>query len=172
MKVNTAKTEIVIFNKKEEILHQIPFADAVVKSQLHMKVSGVVCDHKLTWEKHVRQTVAKSSAKLSVLQKLRKFYTQKQFIQILTSQFFSNLYYCSQAWLRSATSKKLGKLVSSVHYRALRVSLNEFRPKTNREKIDLLCKRASPKQWSTYSISSIVINCIHNEKPTILVSFI
>ena len=94
----------------------------------------------------------------------------KQFIQILTSQFFSTLYYCLQAWL-ATTSAKLWKIISSIHYRALRVALNEYRP-TNREKIDLLCKRASPKQWSKYCIASLLINCIQNEKPTLLVSFI
>ncbi len=172
MKVNTSKTEIVFFSKKEEIVCEVPFADTLVKTQPFMKVLGVVFDYRLTWEKHVRQVVAKSSAKLSVLQKLRRFYTRKQFIQILTSQFFSTLYYCSQAWLTSTTHVKLWKIVNSIHYRALRVALHEYRPKTNREKIDLLCGRASPKQWSKYCIASLVINCLQNGKPTLLVSFI
>jgi hypothetical protein len=90
MKVNTSKTEVVIFNKKEDIIHEIPLADTTVTSQLNMKVLGVgvTFDQKLTWEKHIRQTVAKSSAKLSVLQNSENFTCKNnsyKFLQVNSS---------------------------------------------------------------------------------------
>jgi hypothetical protein len=172
MKINTTKTEVVFFNKKQEIITDVKFAGVIVKSQPTLKALGVTFDYKLSWETHIRQTAAKANRKLSVLQKIRKFFTQKQFLQILTSQFFSVLFYCSQAWLTSATKRTYWSLINSVHYRALRVAMREFRPKTNREKIDVICQRASPKQWSKYAIASSVIKCISNGQPVLLVEFI
>jgi hypothetical protein len=67
MKVNTSKTEIMFFTKKEEIICEVPFADTFIKSKPYMKVLGIIFDYKLTREKHIHQTVTKSSAKLSVL---------------------------------------------------------------------------------------------------------
>jgi hypothetical protein len=50
--------------------------------------------------------------------------------------------------------------------------MREFRPKTNREKLDVICQWASLKQWSKYTIASTVTKCIQNEQPNILFNFI
>ncbi len=109
-----------------------------------------------------------SSWKLTVLQKIRHKFTQKQFLQILTSQFFSKLYYGSQIWLTSATQRNLWTRVNSLHYRALRIAICDFKGRINREKIDVLSSRASPKQWSKYAMAAIVIKTIRDKQPTTL----
>ncbi len=83
--------------------------------------------------------------------------------KILTSEFFSKLYYCSQVWLTSSTISKLWKLVNSLHYRAVRI---DFKGKINRENLDVLASRASPRQWSKYPISSMVINILRDSQPS------
>jgi hypothetical protein len=63
--------------------------------------------------------------------------------------------------------------VCSVHYRALRVSVQNYKGRINCEKLEMMCQRASPKQWSKYAISTIVIKCLHPliKQPTKLVNF-
>lgn len=147
-------------------------ASTTVKSQETMKILGITFDYKLSWEQHIRQTVAKANSKLSVLRKIRKNFTKDQFLKVLTAQYFSILYYGSPVWLTSSTKKSLWKLVHSAHYKALRVAVHDIKARMNREKLDILCQRASPKQWSKYAIASIVIKCLTSNKPTNLVNFL
>jgi hypothetical protein len=86
-------------------------------------------------------------------------------MQILTSQFFSKLYYCSQVWLTSTTKRKLWNSINSIHYRAVRVAVRDFKRRVNREKLDLICSHASPKQWSKYAISNTIIKIIRDGIP-------
>jgi len=60
-----------------------------------MKVLGVIFDDRLTWENHIRHTIAKCGSKLSVLRKIRRKFTFEDFQKLITSQYFSQLYYCS-----------------------------------------------------------------------------
>ena len=81
----------------------------------------------------------------------------------------SVIFYCSDVWLTSSTSRKLWTVINSIHYKALRISVHDHRQRINREKLDIMCQRANPKQWSKYSSSSLVIKCLQRKEPAFLV---
>jgi hypothetical protein len=166
MKVNQDKTEVMVFTKKGQIVDNFDIAGSIVKSGTKLKALGVLFDNNLTWQTHVESNIKSSSWKLAVLRKIRNKFTFKQFTQILTSQFFSKLFYCSQVWLTSATKRKLWNSVNSIHYRAVRVAVHDHKRRINREKLDIKCARASPKQWSKYAISNTVIKVLRDGLPS------
>ena len=52
------------------------------------------------------------------------------------------------------------------HYKDIRIAVQDYKSRINREKLDALSKRATPKQWSMYSTASLVIKTLWDKKPT------
>ncbi len=50
--------------------------------------------------------------------------------------------------------------------------MHDYKNRINREKLDIECQRASPKQWSKYAIATVVIKCLKAKEPTILYGII
>jgi len=88
-----------------------------------MKVLGVIFDAHLKWESHVTGAIKKCTSKLSVLRKLRPKFMRENFLQIITSQFYSQLYSCCSIWLSSETRWNLKRIIDS----ALRIAMNDFK---------------------------------------------
>jgi len=128
-----------------------------------MKVLGVYVDSKLTWEKHVRHTLSKCNSKLSVLWKLRRNFKTEQLKCIITTQYFSQLYFCSKVWLSQSTGANSRNLIRLAHYKALRVLLFDFEKKKSRSDQNKLSKRATPAEWSHYTQANLVIKCLNSQ---------
>jgi hypothetical protein len=168
MVVNEAKSEIVVFSRKGQSIMEFDIAGATVSSKASMKVLGTIFDCNLSWEAHIRQNVQTSTWKLSVLRRIRKSFTKEQFLRILTAQYFSKLYYCAPVWLTSNTKKSLWALITRAHYKAVRIAACDYRSRINREKLDILCSRAPPKQWSKYSTATLVMKIVRDKRPITL----
>jgi len=165
MVVNEAKSEVVIFSRKKICKSDLNIAGTTITSKRSMKVLGTIFDGCLSWEDHIKQNVKTCTWKLSVLRRLRRSFTKQQFLRILTAQYFSKLYYCSQVWLTVNTKKSLWNLVNSPHYKAVRIAACDFRSRVNREKLDIICMRAPPKQWAKYAQASLVIKILRDKLP-------
>ncbi len=156
----------------EPISIDVEIAVSIIHSKPSMKVLGIVFDHKLSWEENIWSTIKKYNAKLSVLRKIRKYFDTGSYKKILTTQFYSLLCYCAPVWLTPSTKKSLWKLVDSCHYRGLRSAVYDFKNRINREKLEVLCRRASPKQWAKYAMATVVIKCLKTGEPSMLRFFI
>jgi len=144
MVVNTSKSEVVIFSKKP-IITDVIIGDALVKTKTDMKVLGIIFDAQLKWETHVKMVLSKCNSKLSMLRKIRGKFKMHQFLKIITTQFFSHLYFCSTVWLSSETRWNLKKLINTAHYKALRITLRDNKNIINRDRINKMTKRCTPK---------------------------
>ncbi len=150
----------------------VDLAGVVIESQEKMKVLGVIFDNNLRWNAQVKQSVAMTNSKISVMRKFRSQYTMDQFSQKVTLQIFSSLYYCSSVWMTSNTLQPLWKLINSAHYKVIRILAGDFKGKINREKLDQWSKRASPKQGSKYAKASTVIKILKHRKPINLYNYL
>jgi hypothetical protein len=133
-----------------------------------MNVLGIIFDGNLSWKPQVDAVIKKSSWKLFVLRPIRNKFTLPQFAQILTSQFYSQFYYCSPVWLTMNTSRPLWNRTTSMHYREIRIAARNYKTVMNREKLDIICQRAPPKQWAKYAISSLVLKILRSKMPILL----
>jgi len=163
MKVNIKKSEVVIFSKQHTPPRDVNLGDEKVLSKDNMKVLGVYFDSKLKWEKHIRHTIAKCNSKLSVLRKIRRKFNKEQFSKIITSQYYSVLYYCSELWFNHTTKANLRNLVRTAHYKALRILVYDFDSQKTKSELTKTCKRATPTEWSKYTQASFVIKCLNTD---------
>jgi len=56
-------------------------------------------------------------------------------------------------------------MINSAHYKALRISINDFINRTSRETLNIKLKRATPSDWSNYITASLVIKIMRDKIP-------
>jgi len=152
---------VVIFTKNKEVTRtHITIGDINIETKSDMKVLGVIFDNHLRWEAQVKSIVSKCRSKLSALKRIRNKFSMDQFLKILTSQYFSQLYYCAPLWLNSETRWNLKRIINSAHYKGLRIATRNFKTKKSRPQLDKECKRATPTQWGCYAVASLVIKTL------------
>jgi len=164
MVVNTKKTELVVFNKKPLESIMLNCLGEVLESKKLMKVLGVIFEETLSWQPHIDKTVKKMNSITHGLKFLWKRLTKDQFIKATTSQYYGMLYYGSQVWLGDHTPKGSLKRHTSLHYRLLRIAVNDWKQCISRSSLDKI-GRAKPSVWAKYSVSSIVIKIMTTEQP-------
>jgi len=83
--------------------------------------------------------------------------------KVLTTHYFGMVYYASQVWLNELTTSRQWKLINSLHYKALRTVIGDFRNQTSRNVLNRILKRATPSQWMLYSNAKIAISLFTDE---------
>ena len=86
-----------------------------------MKVLGIVFDTDLSWSPQVTSTIQKTNRTLFGLKKIRRFLTAEQAKTVVTSFYFTSLYYGMEVWNHRYLAFGLKQKLKSAHYRALRV---------------------------------------------------
>jgi len=96
---------------------------------------------------------------------IRNKLTEKQATTIVTAQIFSILYYACCVWLTPSLNKKILGTVESLHYRALRLIIRDYRQKISREVITRRTKRLPPYKWSKFALASLYLNMYGRKEP-------
>ena len=126
--------------------------DKFLISQNTMNVLEVIFDTKLQWAPHVAHCVSRSLNALNAIKLIKKFFNNKELLQLKTSNFYSTLYYKSEIWhLPSLKVSLKGKLMS-VSAKALKVCMYYPDPMISLENIHLLNKRATPNAMMKYNL--------------------
>jgi len=66
----------------------------------------------------------------------------------------SLLYYASMVWLTPSLSRKNWSLVESIHYKALRLVVKDYKQRMSRVMIDRVTKRLPPALWMKFNAAS------------------
>ena len=98
LKVNESKTEMCLFHRKDYPPAFITLNNQVLASKPQMNVLGVTFDSKLNWQTHIANTLSKSKQALYAINLIRKFLTKSELLQVITSNYYSILYYNSEIW--------------------------------------------------------------------------
>jgi len=164
MVVNKAKTELVIFNRKDPIEMKLKNGITSIKS---IKALGVTLTYNLCWDEHISNMVSKTSKIISAIRYLRRWITQDAALQVVTSQYFGTCYYASPVWLNDQISHHSWKRLNSQHYRAIRAAVKDVKRRIPRVMLNIISKRATPRQWADYSIANAAINLINTSNTRI-----
>ena len=165
LKVNEQKTELCLFYRKDTPPIVIRINDAEINSTNSMNVLGITFDSKLTWAKHVAKQVAKSNKALQAIKMIRKFFNHTEILMLLTSNFFSILYYNSEVWHIPKLKPVLNQLLMSASANALKLSQrcpNMYESFLN---IHKSCKRATPTQMIKYKHAILIHKLYNQEQP-------
>jgi len=79
----------------------------------------------------------------------------------MTSFLFSKLFYGIEIWQYNILNFESKRKLNSFYYNSCRVIINDFEKLVNRETIDELVKRATPEEYSNFSVARTVIKSMH-----------
>ena len=96
LKVNEQKTELCLFYRKDTPQIEIIINNVKIKSESVMNVLGVLFDSKLSWSNHVSKQINKANKALHAIKLIRKYFNNKELLTLLTTNFYSVLYYNCQ----------------------------------------------------------------------------
>ena len=149
LKVNQEKTELCLFYKNDIAPVTINVAGIEITSKTTINVLGVLFDTKMQWSSHVDKAVLKANKALNAIKILRKFFKTHELITLVTSNFFSILYYNSEVWQlpNLNLNSKHSLLVASanalkvcLHYPRFLYSFFDLHKITRRATPDMICK--------------------------------
>ena len=132
-----------------------------VTSKKEISVLGVSFDSKLEWATQVEKSIRKARSSLQGLRIIGKFFTTPEKLTLLTSLFYSRLYYGSQIWLFPSLKHVLKTKLFSASRNALKLlergkSFRELHKKYN---------RATPTQFQKYMTAVSFFDLVRSETP-------
>jgi len=167
MKVNEAKTEIMIFGKNMPSTN-INVKGVAVATKDCIKALGVQIDKDLSWKTHITTLKKRVLSVIGGVRMVRSKLTQAQTTKVVTAQVFSILYYACAVWLTPSLGSNLKKTVNSLHFRSLRLIIRDYRQKVSRTDITLRTNRLPPDKWSKFVLASLYMNMYATNQPKTL----
>lgn len=163
MVCNLDKTEIMHMGRDQSPL-VLQIGDVQILPSPTMKVLGLLFDAEMSWSHQVNNLVRKCNRMLHGLRHLKKYLDQKRMSQVMTSFYFSVLYYGAEIFHHRHLSFAFKQRLRSLHYKALKVV---YGPRS-RDELDQISNRATPDEWVDYSLAKLMINCFNTCLPTSL----
>ena len=167
LSVNERKTEACAFYHKHTPNVEIVLNDVTIKSEKTMNVLGVLFDSTLSWSSHISQTITKSKRALHAIKLIRKYFNKKEILNLLTSNFYSILYYNSEIWHLPTLAPQLKQLLLSASATALKLSQKMPDRMQSFINIHTECKRALPEQMINYKHAILLHKLYNDESPEI-----
>jgi hypothetical protein len=158
--VNIKKTELAIFHRYESGTSSIQIRNQEIKSKPFINVLGIIFDTRLTWDKHVDYCITGARQSLHVLRMVRSFFTEIEMANIITSIYFSKLYYGALVWLLPDLKEKHYRRLYSESGKALKLVDDKL---SYRQLHKLYC-RATPRIYSLYLTSTLLHSYLSDEK--------
>ena len=98
LKVNESKTELCLFHRLDSVPISLTLNDIEIFSKPSMNVLGILFDSKLQWSPQVNQCIKKSLKALHAIRLIKSHFKETELKQLVTSNFYSILYYNSEVW--------------------------------------------------------------------------
>jgi len=159
MIVNKAKTELVVFDRKNHI--ELELSNGI-KSKRSMKALGITFSDTMSWKTHIDNIVAKSASVVNNIKFLRRWIDMESALKVVTSQYFGLAYYASPVWMTPDIPCQSWKKLNSLHYRAIRAAVRDLKQEISRPMLDTISQRATPAQWARYTVASTAIHLVNN----------
>ena len=156
LKVNDAKTDICLFYKADTLPIQIEINGCEIRSNPTINVLGVIFDSKMQWGPQVENVIKKSNKAKHAISLIRKYFNKLELAALLTSNFYSILYYNSDVWLIPSLKPQLKQQLLSASAKALRICTNNYDNLMSFDQIHAINKRATPSQILKYKHSLLL----------------
>jgi len=157
MVCNIDKTEMMTLGTGSM---EITLDGNVIRSKPQIKVLGIVFDSNLDWSAQVAATIGKAARTLHGLRFIRKHLDFRQAKQVITSYFFSVLYYGIEIWYHPHLAFDLKRRVRAAHYRAMRLVYGTMK---SRAELNLL--RATPDEMALFNCAKLLTNVCNTGLP-------
>ena len=119
-----------LFHRSQLKIINVNINNIIVKSTPQINVLGVTFDSKLQWTEQVANSIKKANKALLAISLIAKYFNSNEIKNLLTSNFFSVLYYNSEIWHLPKLAPYLKNLLLSISAKALKlctqVTLRKF----------------------------------------------
>ena len=166
LKVNPAKTEICLFHKSDTTPIIIETPTSQITSKQTINVLGVIFDTKLQWSPQVANSIKKANSALNAIRLIKKFFNFTELLQLLTSNFYSTLYYNAEIWLLPSLKAQLKQSLLSTSAKALKLCMFYPDPMTSFERIHEITKRSTPTEFTVYKLAIQLFKLYNTPLPT------
>ena len=164
MKVNETKTELcLLFHKKDQPPVTLVLNNQTLKSKPHLNVLGVSFDSKLNWQNHVSSVIAKAKKSLSAIYLIRKYFNKNELLTIITSNYYSILYYNSEIWHLPSLTQNTKNTLMSASAAPLKLCTSLYDQSMSFLTLHSITKRATPPQMMKYKLALQLHNLYSNE---------
>ena len=147
LKVNEQKNEMVLFYKKDCL---------PIRSIDCMNVLGVKFDSKLQWSRHVSHTITRANGALNAIRLIRRYFTSKELLTLVTANYYSILYYNAEIWLSKNLSVNCKQLLLSASANAIRSCSLKTNQYISFEKIHEKAKLSTPMQMANFKLTLLL----------------
>ena len=163
LKVNDSKTELCLFFKHDTAPVTIKLSDDSIVSNNSINILGVLFDTKLTWSAHITKTITKAYKSLNAIKLIRKYFSIKETLLLLTSNFYSVLYYNSEVWLIPSLNLNCKKMLLTASSNALKLAYNYRFPFISYLNLHNMAKRATPSMFTNYKLALMLHNLYNSD---------
>ena len=150
MKVNEAKTDLCLFHARDTTPISVNINGVSILTKKTINILGVIFDQKLQWSEHIAHCILKSNVALSAIRLIRRFFTTKELLQLVTSNFYSILYYNSEIWHLHTLKTNLKQNILSSSARAIKVCLKFDSNDISFLNLHEMYNRAPPEKFLLY----------------------
>ena len=165
LKINENKTEICLFSRRSNEQVTVKIGSDEVVSKDNINVLGVLFDAKLEWSLHIRNAINKSAKALNALGLIRKYFNTNELLQLVTSNYFSILYYNSEIWHLHSLKFYDKKLLLTASSKALKMATHYCYPDISYKNLHVNTKRATPNMYCDYKLSLLLYKTFNLCKP-------
>ena len=151
--VNEEKTEICLFYKKDHQSVELNINGKRVKSKKSINVLGIQFDSRMQWNEQVTQAINKSKRALHGIKLIRKYLTNKETKMLLTSNFYSILYYNCEVWLSQGLNSRHKQQILAASANALKILNNISDLRISFVQRHIHEKRALPMNFAKYRLA-------------------
>ena len=166
MKVNEAKTSLCLFSNHDTAPIEITVHNSVIKSSKTMNVLGVVFDQKLQWGDQINHCTSKANNAITAIRMIKKYFTTKELLQLVTSNVFSTLYYNSEIWHLHSLKGTLKQKLLSTSAKAIKMCVKYCTNDVSFYELHKKFNRATPENYLLYKHALALFKLLTNENFT------
>ena len=165
MKVNEEKTEICMFNKKDQEECQVNIGNSLITVKSQIKILGIIFDSKLNWFIHSQHAIGKANKAKQGLRLIRKYFTPSEMLKLSTAYFYSALYYGAKVWMMSSLNNTIKKRLWSISSQMLRVVDGNRNLAESYKALHKKYARATPAMWGEYVTANAMWELCNRQLP-------
>ena len=150
LKVNEAKTELCIFHRVKNTEGLLKIDTAVVNAKDEINVLGLTFDSRLNWTSQVSRSIKNANTSLQAIKMIRKYFSRQEVITLLTSNFYSKLYYGSEIWQIPKLNQISKKQLLRASANALKLCEKTYDPNISFVELHKKYDRALPNDFNLY----------------------
>ena len=120
---------------------------------------------KLTWVEHIKSAIRTSNTTLHAIKIIRKYFNLEELRTLLTSLFYSKLYYGSEIWHTTGLNRGIQKSLKFASANALKICITRSDSFMTHTEIHKQARRAMPTQMCQYRHAINLYKLFKNQCP-------